>query len=185
MLPTAHDIIPQPQQQFSKQPFLRQPNRRCCRSGRTDFTYQPAGPASTTIIIHPSPANSNAIRPSHRSNPAVSEPFHSITLPPEPLAVHTSVPEHGRLDLVERMRRVQTMMIEIHRLENESRSGMNHGQQIQELHRRVMELSDSDVTHGTTGSTAAISRQQVSSHIPPSLGSIGVEINEPPPAYAR
>ena len=184
MLPTAYDTIPRTQQQFSKRPFLRQPNRRCCRSARPDFAYQPAGPTSTTITIHPSPADLNTIRPSHQSNPAVS---HSITLPPEPLAVHTSIPEHGRLDLVERMRRVQTMMIEIHRLENESRSGMNHRQQIQELHRRVMELSDSDSDVARGISTAAISRHQVSSHIPPtrSPGSIGVEINEPPPAYAR
>lgn len=179
MLPTAHGVIPQPQQQFSKHPFLRRPNGR---SARADFAYQPAGPT-----IHPSAANSNAICPSHQSNSAVSEPFHSITLPPEPLAVHPSIPEHGHLDstldLVERMRRVQTMMIEIRRLENESRSGMNHRQQIQELHRRVMELSGSDVTRGT--SSPAISRHQVSAHIPPSPGPIGVEINEPPPAYAR
>lgn len=64
------------------------------------------------------------------STPVIPNP----STPPQP----TEPP-----DLMERMRQVQVLMVEIHRLESDPESGRND-QRVQELKQRVIELSNTD-----------------------------------------
>ncbi|KAF8815605.1 hypothetical protein BYT27DRAFT_7213041 [Phlegmacium glaucopus] len=188
MFPAAPGIIPPRQQlpMYTRRNF-RQPNRYAAnRSTRANFVYQPTRPTTrttTTLVQQPPSPNTRY------SNSPVAEPppFLSVTPPPEPRPLHFPIAEHEQpdftLDLVERMRQVQVLMVEIHKLENESGGAVNHRQRIQELQRRVMELSDT--MPATT--TDVVGQRQVGSNIPstnlPGLAS--VHTSEPPPAYVR
>jgi len=123
------------------------------------------------FVSQPTRPIPNAIR---SPNTAIPPPFLSIVHPQEPPPIHSPIRSptlapNLTLDLVERMRQVQIMMIEIHRLENESTSG-NHRQRIQELQQRVMALSD-------TAPDTTIGSHQTTSNLPPA------ETSDPPPAY--
>lgn len=87
----------------------------------------------------------------------VPQPFSPA---PVPSLNPSTLSQPTESELMERMRQVQALMVEIHRLESES--GERNGQRVQELRQRVMELSNTD-EHGRL-------------HIP--SGPV-----QPPPAY--
>lgn len=68
----------------------------------------------------------------------ISQPF----VPSPVIPNSSSPPNPSTSDLMDRMRQVQILMVEIHRLENSS--GERNSQRIQELKQRVMELSNTD-----------------------------------------
>jgi hypothetical protein len=81
---------------------------------------------------------------------------------PSPLISNlSSLPNSSTSDLMDRMRQVQILMVEIHRLE--SSPGERNTQRIQELKQRVMELSNTD------------GHESVPVHTTPD--------SQPPPAY--
>ncbi|KAF8815613.1 hypothetical protein BYT27DRAFT_6665579 [Phlegmacium glaucopus] len=125
-----------------------------------------------------------------RSNSRVAEPpLLSIIPPTEPPPIHSPISEHEQphftLDLVERIQQVQVVMVEIHRLENEPGGAVNHRQRIQELQRRVVELSNTTPTTATD----IVGQYQAGTNIlpiPTNLpGLASVQTSEPPPAYIR
>lgn len=71
----------------------------------------------------------------------VPQPFFSTPVIPNP---STPPQPTEPLDLMERMRQVQVLMVEIHRLESEPESGEWKNQRVQELKQRVIELSNTD-----------------------------------------
>ncbi|KAF8808495.1 hypothetical protein BYT27DRAFT_7189005 [Phlegmacium glaucopus] len=71
----------------------------------------------------------------------VPQPFYPTPVIPNP----PLPPQPTESDLMERMRQVQLLMVEIHRLESES--GERNEQRVQELKQRVIELSNPD-RHG-------------------------------------
>ena len=119
-------------------------------------TY-PHSPYSTTL---PSPKPS----PNFPSLPPAPYPISGSqsTSPPHATSEKPQIdPSSDQTNLMDRMREVQALMLEIHRLESDP--GPNNRSRIQELQRRVTELSD------TQNSNVATSGQ----------------ILGPPPAYAQ
>ena len=94
----------------------------------------------------------------HMSNPMpIPQPFSPpITVPttnlppfsPAPITTQSTPPPNPATssDLMDRMRQVQMLMLEIHRLEGESRE--ENYQRLQELKQRVAELSATDMRTG-------------------------------------
>lgn len=78
-------------------------------------------------------------------------------------------PDSPPSDLIDRMRQVQMLMMEINRLQ--SASGERNSQRIQELQQRVVELSDTD------GQAVPLPQAMVDPRIPPP------HPRTPPPAY--
>ena len=105
------------------------------------------------------PMNFNNVNPQYRTPMSVTQPTplqypyvaNSMPIPqpfsPAPITVPTTVPtttapNPPSSDLMDRMRQVQMLMVEIHRLENEPREENHH--RLQQLKQRVAELSATD-----------------------------------------
>ena len=132
----------------------------------------PSSPPPRTSF--PSPAvqlNSSATPsfpvPVHAHNDPTPQMYFSMpSMPPRSPAPPAPVPQHSpelvRLssppntpsNLVDRMREVQTLMLEIHQLESEPGSN-NNNEKIQELQRRVAQLSrtDASLNNNASGTT--------------------------------
>ena len=116
-------------------------------------------PVPQTLLPNASSPSSLISPPNRSVNPV---PVPQVFPPVVPVP---SSPLQATSNLIDRMRQVQTLMIEIHRLESES--GERNSQRVQELRQRVIELSDTngqEPVHGPAEPT------------PDSL--------QPPPAYS-
>lgn len=94
--------------------------------------------------MQPTPMQPTPMQPTQIHYPYVPNPM-PMPQPysPAPVTVPTTTqPNPPSSELMDRMRQVQLLMVEIHRLESESREG-NH-QRLQELKQRVAELSAMD-----------------------------------------
>ncbi|KAF8816476.1 hypothetical protein BYT27DRAFT_7248265 [Phlegmacium glaucopus] len=139
---------------------------------------------TTTVVQQPPSPNTR-----HSNSQVAGPPFLSITPLTEPQPIHSPISEHEQPHFIldfERIHQVQVMMVDIHRLENEPGGAVNHRQRIQELQRRVMELSN---TTPATATDIEVGQYQVGSNIPPIPtnlpGLASVQTSEPPPAYIR
>ncbi|KDR84690.1 hypothetical protein GALMADRAFT_133933 [Galerina marginata CBS 339.88] len=100
------------------------------------FNQNPTRPAPQGAI----PTSRSQIQPQPPSDQLTANPsLQSTPLPPQP---PDQVPADEPMSLLNRMRQVQTLMLEIHRLETASSRDDNR-ERIEELHRRVADLSDS------------------------------------------
>lgn len=107
------------------------------------------------------PTSFNSVNPQYRTPMSVTQPNpypyvanpmpthqpFSNSFSPAPISVPSPAPPNANTatvdsELMDRMRQVQILMVEIHRLESDSREG-NH-QRLQELKQRVAELSATD-----------------------------------------
>lgn len=106
----------------------------------------------------PMPLTPAILNPNQYTVPMpVPQPF----IPNPVIPNSSSLPNSSTSDLMDRMRQVQILMVEIHRLE--SSPGERNAQRIQELQQRVMELSNTD------------GHESVPVHTTPD--------SQPPPAY--
>jgi len=132
-------------------------------------SYPPPPSAAYPRNPYPPTPPSPKFSPNPPSGPSLPTVPHSISgsqsiLPPP--ATSEKLPTNplpDQMSLVDRMREVQTLILEIHRLESDA--GPNNRSRIQELQQRVTELSD------TQNSNVAVTTSG------PVLG--------PPPAYAQ
>ncbi|KIM41093.1 hypothetical protein M413DRAFT_445818 [Hebeloma cylindrosporum] len=162
----------QPPGQFSPSPHYGQRQSWAPRPGFPNPAFSPPQPyppppgaAYPSSPYPPAPSSPkffpNPI-PTSPPNPAHSRSGSHSTSPPHPISEKRRTnPSSEQMSLVDRMQEVQTLMLEIHRLESDP--GSNNRVRIQELQRRVTELSD-------TGNSNVATSGQV-------LG--------PPPAYAQ
>jgi len=112
----------------------------------------PAYPRSPFPPTPPSPKFS----PNPPSGPPLPTAPHSISgsqqISPPPATSDSEKPPTNpspdQMSLVDRMREVQTLMLEIHQLESDA--GSNNRSRIQELQRRVTELSDTQNSNVAT-----------------------------------
>jgi len=118
-------------------PPYRPPTSQPPRSPRYNNTTPPA-PSFPT----PQAAQPPRSIPPFEPEASPSNPPAEVNFPSEPPRTITNPPEQP-LSLVERMREVQNLMLEIHRLESDA-SSQNNRAQIQELQRRVTALSDTE-----------------------------------------
>ena len=149
-----------PQQSWTIRPAL--PN-----SAFSPPSYPPPPNAAYSRTPYPPKPPSPKFSPNAPPGPSLPTAPHSISesqsiLPPP--ATSEKLPTNplpDQMSLVDRMREVQTLMLEIHQLESDA--GPNNRLRIQELQRRVTELSDAQNSNVATSGLV--------------LG--------PPPAYAQ
>jgi len=153
----------QPPQNFGQNPYYPQP-----WTTPPPTLTSPAFPQPPSSSYQPPPAayargqdpmTSNlSLNPPSQPNQATQPISQPIPLPP--LVGEKQIPLE-QMTLADRMHEVQTLMIEIRRLESDP--GPNHRTRIQELQRRVTELSDTQNPNVSTS----------------------VQVIGPPPAYTQ
>lgn len=125
-------------------PNLYQPLNSMPVPQRDDPTHIIPNPNS------PTPFTPNILLSNSRVNPLpVPQAF-----PPPPGILDSSYPNPSTSSLIDRMQQVQTLMVDIHQLEN--KSGERNSERLQELRQRVIELSDIDgheVVHNPVNTT--------------------------------
>ena len=95
---------------------------------------------SSSVVDPPMPFPQRI--PSHNSLVNPPMPVPQPYFPAPVISSPSTPPQPTESDLMERMRQVQMLMVEIHRLENESVE--RNDQRLQELKQRVIELSNTD-----------------------------------------
>jgi len=116
------------------------------------FNNASTPPPRSFPIPQPAQSPRSAAPPEPRASPA--NPPAEVNFPSSPLRSAPSPPEQSS-SLVERMREVQNLMLEIHRLESDT-SSQNNRTRIQELQRRVTELSDTEAQPPPMPTTGAV-----------------------------
>ena len=124
-------------------------------SPRSNVTRPPAPPSFPVPQPAPAPSTPSPTQISP-NNPPVEVHF------PTPTAA--SSPQTQPISLMDRMREVQTLMLERHRLESDT-SGANNRPRIQELQQRVTDLSDVE----GSGTQAAVNARNSNQPPPYSL----------------
>jgi len=156
----------QPPQNFGQNPYQPQPwttppptltSPSLPQPSILSYQPPPAAYARAPDPMTPSFPNLSPSPPS-QPNQAPLPIFQPVPLPP--IVGEKQIPLE-QMSLADRMHEVQTLMVEIRRLESDP--GPNNRMRIQELQRRVTELSDTENTHVSTS----------------------VQVIGPPPAYTQ
>jgi hypothetical protein len=117
----------------------------------------PYPPTPSSPRFSPNPPSGPSLPTAAQSIPGSQ----SISPPPLISEKQRTNPSSGQTSLMDRMREVQTLMLEIHELESEPEP--NNRSRIQELQRRITELSDTQTSNAATSG----------------------QVLGPPPAYAQ
>ena len=137
------------------------PNTAFPSQQNTVMPMRPTNPDFRT----PMTPNPPTLNPNQYNPIPLATPVPQPVIPSSVISNSSSPPELASTsDLMDRMRQVQVLMVEIHRLENAS--GERNTQRIQELNQRVMELSSADRHEPTPASQPTPDSQPPPAYFP-------------------
>jgi len=116
------------------------------------LSYPPVSAAYAHGPDPSTPSSPNFSLPPPSQPTQAPHPIFQPTPTPTPPPIGEKAVPLAQVDLMDRMREVQTLMVEIHRLESDP--GPHNRERIQELQQRVTELSDTQNSNVTTSGQA-------------------------------